>query len=79
MRKWKKKGTFGGEGSWIFEVGELPFQKTGLETEGLAENSANVKKTPQLLDCLLFNCEWPFFITLFLYFLNKYCFDFLLI
>ncbi|ELU02413.1 hypothetical protein CAPTEDRAFT_130449 [Capitella teleta] len=42
VRKWKKKGKLGGEGSWDFEVGEdLQGPQKAVLTEGLTESSSN--------------------------------------
>lgn len=40
-RKWKAPTTLGGEGSWIFEVGQAPEQPGGL-LEDLKESNVNV-------------------------------------
>ena len=41
MRKWCKKGSLGGEGTWEFEVGE-ELQLRKLETAGMMESLTNV-------------------------------------
>ena len=43
VRKWKKKGTFGGPAErWEYEVGEQ-IVPTTVETEGLVVSSSNVR------------------------------------
>ena len=42
MRKWKKKGTLGGESKWEFEVGGQSGVRSAVDAEGLVESSSNV-------------------------------------